>query len=75
MPVIARLHTEHFEFVALGKDRGEASVTMLDALRVHGKQYDCDDMWWLAYEDEVRYFDLKPGQASRDGSLIWPKQW
>lgn len=68
--IVARLSTTHFEFVVLGEDKAQASVTMLDTLRQHGKDYDCDTMWFLAWEDDVQYFDLAPGQGMRDGTVI-----
>jgi len=71
MPVIARLSTEHFEFIALGNDKAHASVTMLDTLRQHGHDFDCDTMWWLAHEDDVTYHGLQVGQGIRDDSIIY----
>ena len=67
---VARLATEHFEFVSLGETEKECMNSMRYGLLTHAEHVNIPKDWFEDYEDGILILELQPGQCVRDDSVI-----
>jgi hypothetical protein len=63
---VATAATVHFNFLAIGASRAEATEALLNAWRAHAKQTGADPTYLTL--DDINVVDGPSGQAFRDGS-------
>jgi hypothetical protein len=66
----AHLSTPNFDFDAYGEDPEHAAAALIDALRIHGKQYELAKSWYFPLLIDAVVTEVRTKEPYRDGFRI-----
>jgi len=64
----AEYDSRNFEFVGYGTTESQAKKVLLQALKLHTKQFNLDKDWY--YKDDIFVLEYEIGTPYRDRSII-----
>jgi hypothetical protein len=78
--IVAEMETEHYSWLALGRDEAHAREALLAAMVAHARQPGNEGAWCFSGMDPdpvaaleyygVRFHKIEPGQGLRDGAPV-----
>jgi hypothetical protein len=81
--IVAEMETEHYSWLALGRDEAEAREALVATLIAHARQCGNEGSWCFDGMDPdpvaaleyygARFHEVEPGQGLRDGSPVYTK--